>query len=381
MTPDPTPPSGRPGTPEAPRAGAWRRLRRWPVVGLLLLAAVSATAGWWWVRLQATALAALPSTLQCAVPASSADAPHPGMVWVPSGRFTFGDTVYPEEMPLRTVEVPGFWIDRTEVSNAEFAAFVQATGYLTVAERPVDPALFAALPPDMQQPGAVVFTPPLAVHSGNPTQWWRYVPGASWRHPSGPGSNIDGRGAFPVTLVTIDDARAYAAWKGRTLPTEPQWEWAAQGGQADARATPDPADPASANTTALRNRAEPPANANTWQGLFPVANAATDGFAGLAPVACYAPNGYGLYDMIGNAWELTADRWSPDHASAAPAGFDPAAGPRRLAAAGQHVIKGGSYLCAANYCMRYRRGARQPQDDDLGASHVGFRTILVAPGP
>ncbi len=290
------------------------------------------------------------------------------MVWVPAGEFEFGDTVYPEEQPVRKTRVAGFWIDRTEVTNDAFAQFVQATGYVTVAEHVVDPALHPGLPPEMRQPGAVVFVMPNAVTGkGDLTQWWQYVPGANWRHPGGPATTIAGRGAFPVVAVTIEDALAYAKWKGRTLPSEAQWEWAARAGQ----------------QVNAQEHAQP-AQANTWQGLFPVVNSAEDGFVGLAPVGCYAPNAWGLFDMVGNVWELTADRWAPTHGDGdgANAASDPlVASPARQAAAGQHVIKGGSFLCAPNYCMRYRAGARQPQDDDLGASHLGFRTVLLAPGP
>jgi formylglycine-generating enzyme required for sulfatase activity len=203
---------------------------------------------------------------------------------------------------------------------------------------------------------------------GSPTQWWRYVAGADWRHPGGPGTSIAGRGAFPVVNVTIDDAWAYARWKGTTIPSEAQWEWAAR--SAKNQAVPDH---------------EQPTHANTWQGLFPVENSAKDGFVGLAPVACFAPNALGLFDMIGNVWELTRDAYNPSHALLAPeVAHDPAPSsvrPSGLTSVGQRVIKGGSFLCAPNYCMRYRAGARQAQDDDLAVSHLGFRTALVAPEP
>ena len=301
--------------------------------------------------------------LQCAIPALAANAAHPGMVWVPGGNLAFGDTVYPEEQPVRSTPVAGFWMDRTEVRNDEFAAFVKASGYVTVAERPVDPAQHPHLPPEMRLPGAVVFTMPNAADgSGRLTQWWRYVPGANWRHPGGPQTDIAGRGAFPVVAVAYEDAMAYARWKGHDLPSEAQWEWAARAGQTGTRDHDQPAD------------------ANTWQGLFPLANSANDGFIGLAPAGCYPANAYGLFDMIGNVWEVTSDRWTPDHGANANSSNDPAQAPMRNTTAGQHVIKGGSFLCAPNYCMRYRAGARQPQDDDLGASHLGFRTVLNAPG-
>jgi len=329
----------------------------------LLLTGALIGGGWLWRASMQTAQGPESAVLQCAIPALAANAAHPGMVWVPGGNLAFGDTVYPEEQPVRSTPVAGFWMDRTEVRNDEFAAFVKASGYVTVAERPVDPAQHPHLPPEMRLPGAVVFTMPNATDgSGRLTQWWRYVPGANWRHPGGPQTDIAGRGAFPVVAVAYEDAMAYALWKGHDLPSEAQWEWAARAGQ----------------TGTLEH--EQPAGANTWQGLFPVANSAADGFIGLAPSGCYPANAYGLFDMIGNVWEITADRWTPDHAGAASGGFDPAQAPLRATVAGQRVIKGGSFLCAPNYCMRYRAGARQPQDDDLGASHLGFRTVLNAPG-
>ena len=305
----------------------------------------------------------------CALPALPAGAPHTGMVWVPGGILALGDTVYQEEAPIRQIAVDGFWLDRTEVTNDEFSAFVQATAYTTVAERPVDAKAHPDLPADMRLPGAVVFISPTSVSGqGSPTQWWRYVPGADWRHPGGPATTIAGRGAFAVVNVTIEDAQAYARWKGSMLPSEAQWEWAARG--AKNQALPDH---------------EQPAQANTWQGLFPVANSAQDGFVGLAPVGCFAPNALGLFDMIGNAWELTRDAYTPNHAVlVSQSAQDPGPGsvrPSPSAKMGQHVIKGGSFLCAPNYCMRYRAGARQGQEDDLAVSHVGFRTARIAPSP
>ncbi|OYU43178.1 MAG: hypothetical protein CFE44_19815, partial [Burkholderiales bacterium PBB4] len=239
-----------------------------------------------------------------------------------------------------------------------------ASGDGTVAERPGDARTHPGLPPDMLRPGAVVVTMPTDLaHGGDPRQWWQYRPGASWRQPGGPGSDIKGHDAFPVVAVTIEDARAYARWKGHDLPSEAEWEWAARGGQGLVPGT----------TTQ-------PQQANTWQGFFPLKNAATDGFAGVAPVGCFPANGYGLHDMIGNVWELTQDAYLPFHGDNTPPDQSPV--PHRPGqVAGQRVIKGGSYLCAPNYCMRYRAGARQPQDDDLATSHLGFRTILRDTGP
>ena len=284
--------------------------------------------------------------------------PHRGMAWIPSGDYAQGDTVYPEEGPITRVHVVGFWMNSHEVTNAEFAAFVQATGYVTQAERAVDPAAHPDLPPDMLKPGAMVFFMPKSVQGmENIAQWWRYAPGADWRHPAGPGSSIAGHENFPVVEVTHDDAQAYAKWKHRDLPSEAEWEWAARGG--DPKAGDDH---------------DQPKNANTWQGIFPVLNSGEDGFVGLAPAGCYAPNAYGLYDMLGNVWELTGDVYSERHGEA------PAPDEMPMMDVGtRYVIKGGSFLCAPNYCMRYRSGSREGQEADLAASHLGFRTILRAP--
>ncbi len=346
----------------APPARAVRRILGFAATLALLVF------GWWlWTGSGAQpAPQGMRERTTCAMPAEAPTNPHPGMRWVPGGSFDFGDTLYPEEQPLRRVSVEGFWIDRTEVSNAQFAEFVDATGHLTDAERVVDAQRNPGLPPEMRKPGAVVFVMPGATSGhANITQWWRYVPGANWRHPGGPHTSIAGRAAYPVVAVTYADALAYARWKGRALPSEAQWEWAAR----------------AARPLAAGSR-EQPADANTWQGLFPVHNSADDGFIGLAPVGCYPANALGLFDMIGNVWELTADAWTANHAEQHGGAVPQAARGMRLAAApAQRVIKGGSFLCAPSYCMRYRPGSRQPQEDDLGVSHVGFRTIIAAPGP
>ena len=342
------------------------KTRRFVALAALLVAAVGAWLVW---SAQRSEQHQRREALVCALPAQPAGAKHSGMVWVPGGILALGDTVYPEEAPIRQIAVDGFWLDRTEVTNDEFAAFVKATAYTTVAERPVDVKAHPDLPADMLLPGAVVFISPTSVSGqGSPTKWWRYVPGADWRHPGGPATSIEGRGAFAVVNVTIEDAQAYARWKGAMLPSEAQWEWAAR----------------SATNQALPEH-EQPAQANTWQGLFPVANSADDGFVGLAPVGCFAPNALGLFDMIGNAWELTRDAYTPSHAVLVSQNVEePAPASARPSASGdlaQHVIKGGSFLCAPNYCMRYRAGARQGQEDDLPVSHVGFRTLRLAPAP
>jgi len=258
---------------------------------------------------------------------------HAGMVRVPGGDFDFGGAIYAEETPNIHMHVNGFWMDAQEVTNDQFAVFVRATGYATDAERPGP------------RQGAVVFVMPHRVDgSGDIAQWWHLVKDANWRHPGGPDTSIDGRGHFPVVEIDYNDALAYAKWKHRELPTEAEWEYAARAGAAHL----DLAQPT---------------EANTWQGIFPVLNSGADGFVGLAPVGCYKPNAFGLYDMIGNVWEWTASLYAPRH------GMAPEAG------AAARVIKGGSFLCAPNYCMRYRPGSREPQEADLGASHLGFRTI------
>lgn len=261
-----------------------------------------------------------------------------GMVWIPGGRFTMGaDPHYPEEGPPQEVEVDGFWMATHEVTNAEFAAFVKATGYKTMAERAPPP--LPGAPPEMLQPGSAVFTVPTAQNSG----WWRWVVGAQWRNPSGPDSGIIGEDAMPVVQIAYQDAQAYAQWAGMDLPSEAQWEFAARGG-------------AAALSEPLDEKGRP--QANYYQGVFPQRNLETDGFAGRAPVGCFQPNGYGLYDMIGNVWEWTTAR-----------------GDRVGAVEAVNVIKGGSFLCAANYCARYRPAARQFQERGLGTDHIGFRLV------
>jgi formylglycine-generating enzyme required for sulfatase activity len=286
-----------------------------------------------------------------------------GMVLVPGGRFTMGeDDERPEERPAHRVEVAAFWIDRHEVTNAQFADFVAATGYVTVAERGLDPAENPGVPPELLRPGGMVFTAPEGVANGwDVTQWWRYVPGASWRAPSGPGSSIVGKEGHPVVQIAYEDALAYAAWRGTELPTEAQWEYAARGGLDGA-------------TYAWGDTFHDPAQGfktNSWQGSFPVADTGEDGFKGTAPVGCFAPNGYGLYDMTGNVWEYTADRYLPYHRTGAHRSGTPSSED-----GGSVVIKGGSWLCVPTFCARYRPSGRQPQELSLGSNHIGFRTVL-----
>ena len=288
------------------------------------------------------------------------------------------DDSYPEEAPLHTVAVSGFWMDAHTATNAEFAAFVRATGYRTVAERPLDPALYPGADPELLKPGSAVFyLPTVRVDVRNAYSRWAYVPGADWLHPEGPTSTLEGREQEPVVHVAYEDAAAYSSWKGKELPTEAEWEFAARGGVDGA-------------VFCWGNEFTPGGRflANTWQGQFPFCDTGADGFVGRAPVGSFPPNGYGLYDMTGNVWEWTADWYSPRHLTDAESPccvpHDPRGGAKVLsygpeqptARIPRKVIKGGSYLCAPNYCRRYRPAARHPQMIDTATCHIGFRCIL-----
>ncbi len=304
------------------------------------------------------------------------NSPTAGMVWLAGGTFVMGARArLPEEGPPRQTVVSGFWIDRTEVTNREFAEFVDDTGYVTLAEQPLDPATYPGLTAEQRRPSSVVFVGDRGAEvRANPASWWRVVQGADWRRPSGPGSDLRGRNHLPVVHIAHADALAYARWRGRDLPTEAEWEYAARGGLEgrDFSWGDDPADTA--------------ARANHWQGPFPALDTAEDGYkAQAAPVGCFPPNGFGLFDMAGNVWEWTSDWYRPglDPTSAmqpvgpeAAMAFDPGDPTSR-----KHVIKGGSFLCADNYCFRYRPAARQAGPPDTGASHVGFRTVLRSSDP
>jgi formylglycine-generating enzyme required for sulfatase activity len=305
-----------------------------------------------------------------------------GMRWIEGGTFRMGaDGSYPEEAPAHAVTVSGFWMDECAVTNAEFAAFVAATSYRTVAERPLDPAAYPGADPALLVPGSAVFFMPTGrANLHDIRSRWAYVPGADWRHPEGPASSVEARGRDPVVHIAFEDAAAYAAWAGKALPTEAEWEFAARGGlDGAAFCWGEEFTPGGRHM------------ANTWQGEFPFRDRGLDGFAGRAPVGSFPPNGYGLYDMAGNVWEWTTDWYSDRHPpdAAAPCcvprnprgapearSYDPSQPGIRIA---RKVIKGGSYLCAPNYCRRYRPAARHPQMVDTGTCHIGFRCIAREP--
>jgi formylglycine-generating enzyme required for sulfatase activity len=291
------------------------------------------------------------------------------MAWIAGGTFRMGsDDHYPEERPVREVEVAGFWIDEHQVTVAAFRRFVKDTGYVTTAERDLDPDDYPDAHPDLLRPGSLVFTPtPGPVDLRDVTNWWAYVPGAQWRRPEGPGSTLHGRERHPVTHVSAEDAEAFATWAGKALPTEAEWEAAARGGLDGA-----------VYTWGDEFAPDGRMMANTWQGAFPWQNLVTDGYVGTSPVGSFPPNGYGLYDTAGNVWEWTSDPFvmasssEGDHGCCAPDGVAPAAAerfPRR-------VIKGGSHLCAPNYCLRYRPAARQSETVDTSTVHLGFRCVV-----
>jgi formylglycine-generating enzyme len=311
----------------------------------------------------------------------------PGMVWVPGGEFTMGtdsELGKPDEKPAHRVRVDGFWMDETHVTNARFREFVEATGYVTTAEKPLDAEeMLRQSPPGTPPPsakdlapGALVFTPTSGpvnlTRPGAHRQWWKWTPGANWRHPEGPGSSIEGKDDHPVVQVSWHDAVAYADWAGKRLPTEAEWEYAARGGLenkpyvwGDDRPT----------DTSIR--------ANLWQGLFPHRNTAADGYAGTSPVRAFRPNGYGLYDMSGNAWQWCSDWYQIDlyrqragkGVIVNPAGPEKSYDPRQPNAP-LRAQKGGSFLCNDAFCTRYRPSARHGCTPDTGMSHVGFRCVM-----
>ncbi|ABK67703.1 formylglycine-generating enzyme family protein [Mycobacterium avium] len=286
------------------------------------------------------------------------------LIDLPGGAFLMGsNSFYPEESPVHEVTVRPFSIERHPVTNAQFAEFVDQTGYVTVAEKALDPKDFPGVPAEDLKPGALVFTPtagPVDLRAWR--QWWTWMPGACWRQPFGPGSSIEDRLDHPVVQVAYPDAAAYASWAGRRLPSEAQWEYAARAGTSSAYAWGDDVAPGGEIM------------ANTWQGKFPYRNDGARGWTGTSPVGTFAPNGFGLVDMIGNVWEWTSTRYSAGHhpGRAAPSccPTSPTGDPAVL-----QTLKGGSHLCAPEYCHRYRPAARSSQSQDSATTHIGFRCI------
>ena len=310
-----------------------------------------------------------------------------GMVWIPGGEFSMGSRdigkcscsgigMMPDARPIHGVYVDGFWMDATDVTNAQFEAFVQETGYVTVAETAPKKEDFPTVPLENLVAGSTVFSPvPRPVPLENFYLWWSYLPGANWRHPTGPGSDIKGKENYPVVQVAYPDAVAYAKWAGKRLPTEAEWEFAARGGKAGM-------------TYVWGDEFRPHGKwmANTWQGVFPVKDTGVDGFAGISPVKSFPPNTYGLYDMAGNVWQWCSDWYRPDYysqlsKSAAVArnpqgpdtSFDPAEPTEK-----KHVQKGGSFLCTDQYCTRYMVGTRGKGETNTASNHTGFRCVMSA---
>lgn len=305
--------------------------------------------------------------------------PDANMVWIPGGTFLMGsNSHYPEERPAHQVTVDGFWMDRTPVTNEQFERFVAVTGHTTFAELPPNAADYPGALPEMLHPGSLVFVKPAhRVSLSDISNWWRFTFGADWRHPRGPNSSLRGLSTHPVVHVTFDDAEKFAKWEGKSLPTEAEWEFAARGGL-------DGAPYAWGDEFMPNGRPL----ANTWQGRFPYENTLVDGWELTSPVSLFPPNGYGLYDMIGNVWEWTTDWFAPRHAANEHKTCCVPHNPRGGTLAGscdpampriqipRKVLKGGSHLCSPNYCQRYRPAARHAQPIDTSTSHVGFRCIV-----
>jgi formylglycine-generating enzyme len=301
------------------------------------------------------------------------------MAAIPGGTFAMGSNdFYPEEAPAHAVSVDGFWMDEHPVTAAEYRRFVRETKYVTVAERPLDPEHYPDAKPELLVPGSLVFRKTAGpVDLGDFSNWWEYVPGTTWRRPGGPGTTINGRDHHPVVQIACEDAEAYAGWAGKELPTEAEWEFAARGGL-------------EGSIFAWGDEHFPDGNAmaNSWQGEFPWQNLKADGFEGTSPVGSFPPNGYGLYDMTGNVWEWTADWYTARHPDEVDSPCCVPHNPRvsspdtsyQLGRPGEHfprrVIKGGSHLCAPNYCLRYRPAARQAQMVDTSMAHLGFRCVV-----
>lgn len=324
---------------------------------------------------------AIPLKLEPKTAVSPKTPPKPNMVWIPGGTFHMGsEDFYPEEAPIHRVRVEGFWMDKYQVTNADFRKFVRATGYKTSAERTPNPKDYPGAPPENLVAGSLVFHKtkgPVDLRHIN--LWWDWTPGADWQHPDGPRSHIRKLKQHPVVHVTYEDVAAYAEWAGKVLPTEAEWEFAARGGL-------DGAPFVWGNEHFPDGKSA----ANTWQGEFPWQNLEKDGFEGTAPVGSFPANGFGLFDMAGNVWEWTDDWWTQQHTADAekaccipqnPRGgkraesFDPNQPQFHIP---RKVVKGGSHLCAPNYCLRYRPSARRPQMIDTSTTHIGFRCIVRA---
>jgi formylglycine-generating enzyme required for sulfatase activity len=366
-------------------------------VGQLVLGGLMVALGVGWLIYTRPVETPAPTTPAPAAPAAtgsfqptlpnSAPAPSPaprGMVWIPGGEFSMGSDdpreaicggpdAMPDARPIHRVAVDGFWMDATEVTNDQFAKFVEATGYVTVAEQAPRAEDFPDAPPENLVAGAVVFTPPgFPVPLDNHFHWWAYVRGASWRHPLGPDSDLEGKGDHPVVQIAYEDAAAYAKWAGKRLPTEAEWEFAARGGKAG-------------QLYFWGDDLQPGGKwmANIFQGEFPNTDAGQDGFKGIAPVGQFPTNGYGLYDIAGNVWEWCSDWYRPDYfEQLAQAGgvarnpqgpevpWDPAEPTQK-----KRVHRGGSFLCTDQYCTRYMVGTRGKGEISTGSNHLGFRCV------
>lgn len=307
--------------------------------------------------------------------AARAGTSHDDMAWIPKGSFQMGSEDFPDARPVHRVKLTkGFWMDKTEVTNAAFKQFIEDTGFKTVAERPLDPADFPGVPKDKLVSGSAVFAPPShPVSLNNPLQWWEYVAAASWKHPKGPESSIKGHENEPVVQVSFVDARAYCKWAGKRLPTEAEWEYAAKGGQDT---------PKYYWGDSLRPHGK--WMANIFQGDFPENNTMKDGYREVAPVKSFPPNPYGLYDMEGNVWEWVSDFYRPDYFENSPVenpqgpsdSYDPME-PKAVS----HVQKGGSFLCSDQYCLRYRAGSRGKGEENSASNNLGFRCVEDGPSP